>query len=239
MSRKSRRTRREPGDEGTPQARHPRRSVLVAGFVAALLALLVVAIVVYQKQAAEQSAAAEAEARAVALASDHAPTLGDPAAKVHVVEFLDPACETCALFFPLVKQWMAQNPGRIRLSVRHVAFHGGADYVVRVLEASRRQGLYWQTLEALLASQPKWVPHHQVQQEQVLPAIAGVGLDLGRLAADMDAPDVAERMERDRSDAVTLKVVATPEYFVNGRPLPRFGEQQLQTLVLEELRKAY
>ena len=74
-----------------------------------------------------------------------------PGAKVHIVEFLDPACETCALFFPMVKQWMAEVPGDIRLSVRHVAFHSGADYAVRILEASRKQDKYWQTLEALLA----------------------------------------------------------------------------------------
>jgi hypothetical protein len=46
-------------------------------------------------------------------------------------------------------------------------------------------------------------------------------------------------MEQDRNDAVTLKVTATPEYFVNGRPMPSFGLQQLQTLVSEALQSAY
>jgi hypothetical protein len=31
----------------------------------------------------------------------------------------------------------------------------------------------------------------------------------------------------------------TPEYFVNGRPLTSFGQQQLLDLVREELQKAY
>ena len=38
---------------------------------------------------------------------------------------------------------------------------------------------------------------------------------------------------------MTLKVTATPEYFVNGRQMPSFGEQQLMTLIGEELQKAY
>ena len=180
-----------------------------------------------------------AAARQAALASDHSPALGDPGARVHVVEFLDPACETCALFFPLVKQWMAENPGRIRLSTRHVAFHRGSDYVVRLLEASRRQAKYWQTLEALLATQHQWVPNHVVQPDRVGPAIAGVGLNIEQLVTDMNAAEVTQRMEQDRSDAIVLKVMATPEYFVNGRPLPSFGQQQLQGLVREELQKAY
>ena len=178
-------------------------------------------------------------ARLAALASEHAPTLGAPAAKVHVVEFLDPACETCAAFFPIVKELMAANPERIRLSVRHVAFHEGAEYAVRVLEASRAQGRYWETLEALLGSQSLWAPNHTVRAELVDEAIAPVGLDAARLARDAQSAAVTERIARDRRDAIALKVRATPEYFVNGRPMPSFGEPQLRGLVADALREAY
>jgi protein-disulfide isomerase len=176
-------------------------------------------------------------ARAAALASTHSPTVGDANAKVHIVEFLDPACETCAAFFPLVKQVMAQNPGQIRLSVRHVALHDGSDYVVRLLEASREQDKYWQTLETLLATQSLWTEHHRVYPERALQAVGNLGPDLERLVADMDSATVVGRAQRDRADAVTLKVTATPEYFVNGRQMPSFGEQQLMTLIGEELQK--
>jgi len=158
---------------------------------------------------------------------------------VHIVEFLDPACGTCAQFFPMVKQWLADAPEQLRLSVRHIAFHTGADYAVRVLEASRNQDKYWETLEALLMSQRQWVSNHVVQPDRVLPAIAGVGLDEDRLLADMNSAEVSARIEQDKNDAVALKVSATPEYFVNGRPLPSFGQQQLRDLVREELEKAY
>jgi protein-disulfide isomerase len=45
-------------------------------------------------------------------------------------------------------------------------------------------------------------------------------------------------MQRDIDDARSLKVTATPEYFVNGRSLPSFGLQQLQDLVNEALRSS-
>jgi protein-disulfide isomerase len=76
-----------------------------------------------------------------------------------------------------------------------------------------------------------------VQPERVLPAIAGVGLDVTQLEADMNSPEVQQRMDRDLQDSKTLKVVATPEYFVNGRQLPSFGQEQLANLVREELQK--
>ena len=207
----------------------------------ALAALLLIGVVVAVVNMGERAApeATGPDPRTAALASEHAATIGDPDAKVHIVEFLDPACGTCAVFYPMVKAWLNEAPGKLRLTVRHVPFHTGVDYVVQIIEASREQGKYWETLEALLMSQREWVTNHVVQQDRVLPAIAGVGLDMERLMADMNSPAVLARMQKDQEDAVTLKVSATPEYFVNGRPLPSFGQQQLLDLVREELDKAY
>ena len=207
---------------------------ILAGMVAALALVAIVVMLLPGKEPAPTGPAAE-DARAEALASEHSPTIGDASAKVHLVEFLDPACGTCAMFYPMVKEWLAQADGDLRLSIRHLAFHDGAEYAVRVLEASRNQDKYWETLEALLASQRVWVHNHVVQQDQIATAIAGVGLDMEQLLADMNAPEVTERIERDKADAIFLKVAATPEYFVNGRPLPSFGAQQLLDLVREEL----
>ena len=212
------------------------RTSLVAAAAGVLVIALVAATILYRDDNA-QSAQGEDAARRAALASEHSPALGDPGAKVHIVEFLDPACGTCALFFPMVKQWMAEVPGEIHLSVRHVAFHSGSEYAVRILEASRKQDKYWQTLEALLMSQRQWVQNHTVQPDRIGPAIAGVSLNMEQLTADMNTVGVMQRIEQDKKDSIILKVSATPEYFVNGRPLPSFGQQQLADLVREELRK--
>jgi protein-disulfide isomerase len=223
--------------EADKNRRHSRISI-VAGSVAVLLIAFVTVLVINLGEQTESSQSGD-DARLAALASDHSPTIGNPTAKVHIVEFLDPACETCAVFFPMVKQWMTEAPGQLRLSVRHVAFHSGSDYAVKILEASRKQDKYWQTLEALLATQRQWAINHTVQPDRVLPAIARVGLNLDQLAADMNGMEILTRMEQDKKDSILLKVSATPEYFVNGRPLPSFGQQQLLDLVREELQKAY
>ena len=239
MSRKSRRNRPDPGADtasNSPptQAGRTRRRSLVVGALAAALVIAAIAMLFSGKNTRDtQQASADT---AAALASEHSPTLGPPDARVHIVEFLDPACETCAQFYPIVKQLLAEHPQQIRLSVRHVAFHEGADYVVRLLEASRRQDRYWQTLEALLGSQAHWAPHHTVDPALALQAASAAGLNLQQLISDKDSPEVTERVQRDRQDAMTLKVTATPEFIVNGRRLPSFGLQQLLGLVEEELR---
>jgi protein-disulfide isomerase len=178
------------------------------------------------------------EADRTALVRMHSPTLGRADAPVVIVEFLDPACETCAAFYPLVKQIMAANPDRIRLVLRYAPFHKGSDQVVAALEAARKQGKFWPALEALLGAQDDWTRHHVVQVERIWPHLERAGLDLRQLRADMAAPGVAGVIEQDLLDAQTLKVQKTPDFFVNGRALPSFGAEQLKALVDEALRAA-
>jgi protein-disulfide isomerase len=186
-----------------------------------------------------QPSAPTVERRQAGLVQFYSPTIGNPEAKVHIVEFLDPACETCASFYPEVKKIMAANPDKVRLTVRLVPFHNGSDYTVKVLDAARKQGKFWQVLEALLANQAYWARNHTVQPEYVWKPLEGLGLNIEQMKTDMNAPDVAQRIEQELKDAKTLKVTQTPEYFVNGRPLPSFGLEQLQTLVREEVQTAY
>jgi protein-disulfide isomerase len=227
-----------PQTRAAPQGSLKSRRNVLIGAAAALILAFVVAMLFYKSEKAQSSQLAAAKNQP-ALASEQAPKFGNPAAKVHIVEFMDPACGTCAAFFPEVERLMAANPDRIRLSVRHVPFHNGSDQVVRILEASRVQGKYLPTLEALYASQDRWVVNHAVQADQVWSSLGGVGLDFERIRNDMNTPAVSRRMEQDMGDARTLGVKQTPEFFVNGRPLPSFGLAELQNLVKDELQRAY
>ena len=172
-----------------------------------------------------------------ALIRPHSPSLGKADAPVVIVEFLDPACETCRTFYPMVKQLMAQHPDRIRLVIRYAPFHKGSDKVVAVLEAARRQGKFWPSLEALLASQQDWASNHTAKVDLAWKYLEPVGLNMEQLAIDLTAPEVKQAVAQDLADANTLGVSQTPEYFVNGRPLPSFGFEQLRQLVGEELAK--
>jgi protein-disulfide isomerase len=214
-----------------------RKIILVVS--AAVLGLAILAGTMLYISGKSRPSAQVAERKQANLVQFHSPTLGKPEAKVHIVEFLDPACETCASFYPHVKQILAANPDTVRLTMRLVPFHKGSDYVLRVLDAARRQGKFWPALEALLANQAYWARNHTVQPELVWKPLEGVGLNLEQIRVEMNAPDVARRIEQEVQDATALKVTQTPEFFVNGRPLPSFGLAQLQALVKEELQTAY
>jgi protein-disulfide isomerase len=202
-----------------------------------LLAMFLVGTFLYKNQQSEQATQLAAQNQ-VALVRAHAPSFGNPNAPVHIVEFLDPACGTCRDFYPLVKKLIADHPGQIRVSVRYAPFHPGSDQVVKLIEAARKQAQFRQTLETLFASQSAWVQNHTANIDLVWPQLKGLGLDMDRLQNDMNDPEIAQRIAQDLADAKTMKVTMTPEFFVNGKPLPSFGFDELKTLVDEALVKA-
>ncbi len=170
---------------------------------------------------------------------DHSPTLGSDDAKVYIVEFMDPACETCAAFSPFVKKIMAANPGKIKLVLRYAPFHDGADSFVKILEAARMQGKYWETLEVMFKTQHIWASHGNWQPQKLWEVLPRAGVDIEQIKKDMHDPAIAKIIAQDMADVKALNVQKTPGYFVNGKPLQVFGYKQLQQLIQSELDAQY
>ena len=64
-------------------------------------------------------------------------------------------------------------------------------------------------------------------------------MDLEKIRRDMNDPALVETINQDIADAATLGVRKTPQFFVNGKPLQRFGFPQLKTLVETEIAANY
>lgn len=198
---------------------------------AAILLLAFAAGTIAYKRGEMNRVARIAEHNRAPLVRDHAPTLGKADAPVVIVEFIDPACETCWAFYPLVKEKMAANPGKIRLVLRFAPFHEGSDKVAAALAAAHRQDKFWPALEALMSTQDDWAAHHTARVDKIWRHLEGLGLDLKQMKVDMNAPEIAGVIAQDLEDARVLNVTKTPEFFVNGKGLPSFGFGQLIMLI--------
>ena len=55
----------------------------------------------------------------------------------------------------------------------------------------------------------------------------------------MNDPEIDKLIKQDLADAKTLNVRKTPGFFVNGKPLERFGRKQLQELVESKIKENY
>jgi protein-disulfide isomerase len=205
-------------------------AVMVGGFVIAMLA------VESRDTSNTQSAAKTNLSR---LVRAHSPMAGKEDARVTIVEFFDPACGTCRAFHPIVKGILRDNPGRVNLVVRYLPLHPGSADVVKILEAARLQGKFWEALEAAYATQGMWTINHQANPDLFWRSISSVGLDPEQVSRDMQSPAVLQNIQQDTDDGRALGVDKTPGFFVNGKPLIEFGQMQLLQLVNEALEREY
>jgi protein-disulfide isomerase len=179
------------------------------------------------------------------LIRDDSPTLGPADAKVTIVEFLDPECETCAVFGPIVKRIVKDNDPNIRLVIRYMPLHPNAAKAATFVEAAGEQGKYWEALDLLFQKQPEWGERHGAPPNAPKPDVDALfekyaqtlGLDLDKLERAVKENRFAAKLDRDKRDGQRLGVRKTPSFFVNGRELTRFGEAELRALIAEELKK--
>ena len=213
------------------------KKVVVIGLVAIVTLFFYLGMNAYQSRV-QTTQDVQVKAEQVRLVRMHSPVFGPQDAPVTIVEFFDPACETCRAFYPIVKKLMAKYPNDVRLVFRYAPFHQGSDQVVKLLESSKSQGKYQAVLEAVLAAQPSWADHGQPNIENAFKAAEQAGLDLSKARKDMENPGMQAVLHQDMEDLTALKVTKTPTFFVNGRSLPSFGPDQLAELVAEEVAKA-
>jgi len=204
-------------------------AVLVGGF--ALAAGL------YRWYAAERAERTVAASPSLVVRAS-AKTLGPADAKVHIVEFMDPACETCRAFHPFVQQLVERHRGKVKASIRYLPLHPGADTVVRILEAADAQGRYWETLHLLYETQPVWASHHEPRPDAIWPLLPRIGLDVEAIRRDMQSREIDAILQRDLADARALGLRQTPSFFVDGEPLRTFGYEPLQRMVDEAVARS-
>jgi protein-disulfide isomerase len=209
-----------------------------------VLSTLAVAAVVFAggahifNQRMEQRRINAAGANTDVFVRAHSPVIGPADAPVTIIELLDPSCEACRAFYPLVKQIMGEFPGKVRLVVRYTPFHEGSDEAVRILEASRKQGKFEPVLETMFARQPEWAVHGAPVLDVAWQIAGDHGVDLSEARKVAASPEITAVLDQDVSDVKTLGIGQTPTFFVNGKPLPKFGAQELYDLVASEVRAA-
>ena len=205
---------------------------------AGLLLMFMLASNLYDRQRSDELELM-AKNNSAPLVRDYSQSLGPADAKVVLVEFLDPGCETCRDLAPHVKDLLESHAGKLRLVIRYAPFHQGSDTMVKILEAARQQGKYWETLQVMFDTQPHWANHHHPQPDKIWSFLSSTGLNIDRIRIGMNDPRILEMIRQDVADAQTLGVRKTPSFFVNGKPLPSFGLSQLKTLVNKEVAATY
>lgn len=179
------------------------------------------------------------------LVRPDSPSLGPADAKVTLVEFYDPECESCASFSPVVKKILKENEGKIRFVTRYMPLHPNSLTAANFTEAAGEQGKYWEAQDILFRKQPEWGTKHgpptaapQLNINELFDKYAKeLGLDMDKAAVAIKSKKFDAKIEQDRKDGQAIGVRRTPTFFVNGRELATFGESYLRALIEEEMKK--
>ena len=186
------------------------------------------AVDILRAREAEAAAAQQAEALAGNAASlaedDNAPVLGNPEGDVTVVEFFDYNCPYCRRAGAAVKDLIAAD-AEVRVLYREWPILGDDSVVAsRAALAARAQGMY-EALHWALMEAPG-----RLDEAAVMEIAEGAGLDVERLRADMEAPEVDAHIETSMRLAQEIGFSGTPSFVIGETPVPGL-------VPLEELRR--
>lgn len=172
------------------------------------------------------------------LVRTDSPVLGPPKAPVTLVEFLDPACEACRAYAPVVKQIQFLYPEEVRVVVRFADFHPVSEGAIRMLLAAQQQKKFEPVLSALFEQQDQWASHHAADIQAAWKIAAAAGLDVARARKVAGSVPVANRLQEEAEDLQALQVSSTPTFFVNGKLIADARVNQLMEAVAAEVKAA-
>lgn len=150
------------------------------------------------------------------------PVGGNPAGDVTIVEFYDVRCPYCRRMVPVIAELLRRDPG-IRVVYKDMPVLGPASQLgARALLAAQKQGGYLKLHALLMTGGPN------IDRDALRAAAGRAGLDWARLERDMEAADVAVRINNNLAIAQKLRIEGTPAYVIGGHLLP--GAMDLASL---------
>jgi hypothetical protein len=115
-----------------------RRTIAAIG-AAGLLVAFIAAVFLYERREAEEADARSALHHAPPFVRDGAPALGPEDARVVLVEFFDPGCESCRVFAGPVKEIAGAGPDAGGCAVGAAVYVWGAELDCAVVSRGRAE----------------------------------------------------------------------------------------------------
>jgi len=172
-----------------------------------------------------------AERSAEILNDPDAPVAGNPSGDATLVEFFDYNCPYCRRVAPAVSGLIDDDPD-LRVVYKEIPILGpGSQFAARAALASRAQGKYLEFHEALMNASQK------VSEDSVLEIAREVGLDVDRLAEDMEDPSIEAAITRNLELANALGITGTPSFVIGDQLVPGAVDRATLEGLITQLRR--
>ena len=149
--------------------------------------------------------------------ADH--TLGNPDAKVVIVDYSDYQCPACAQASPVMKRVAEKYNDDVLFIFRNFAFQQpNSRAAAAAAEAAGLQGKFWEMNELLFASQAEWKQASLERRTTLFTQYASqFGLDIEKFKTDLTSDAVGAKIDYDKAIANKVGVNSTPSIYVNGK----------------------
>lgn len=222
-----------------------KRNAIVSAVIASIAVVAVVVLTILARPTANDPASetpggGSSPAPSATLVREDSHRLSPaPAGSPVFVEFLDLECEACRAAFPLVEQLREEYEGKVEFVIRYfpIESHANAMNAAVAVEAAARQGKLEPMYRKMYETQDQWGEQRDSRAQLFRQFAEQLGLDLARFDADVAAPEVKARVEKDRKDGEALGVQGTPTFFLDGVMIRPQSADELRSLLAAAVAK--
>jgi protein-disulfide isomerase len=167
------------------------------------------------KQKQEEASRAAILAHRKALLDDPSdPVGGNPKGDVTLVEFFDYRCPYCKQVEPSVEAILEDDP-ELRIVYKEFPILGKeSTFAAHVAFAALEQNKYTQFHNAMMGTKGN------ITEDVILKVAADAGLDVAKVKADMNAPEVEQIIKRNYDLADALGINGTPGFIIGDTLIP-------------------
>ncbi len=142
-------------------------------------------------------------------------------AEVTLVEFADFQCPGCKANEPLIQQALEEYDGTLKFVYKHfplTSIHTNAKGAAIAAEAAGKQDKFWEMHDLLFERQSEWSPLGVAEaRTQYTTYAQELGLNVQQFTQDLDDPALEEKVTEQQNEGMSLGVMGTPTFFVNGK----------------------
>lgn len=146
---------------------------------------------------------------------------GNRYSKISVVEYSDFECPACRNYYLVFKQLAVEYGDRVAFVYRSfplTEIHQNAEIAAEAAEAADKQGKFWEMHNLLFEKQDEWAS--SVNPETLFESYATLlGLSVPQFKTDIASKEIADLVNSERAQAISLQLQGTPSFFVNGKQI--------------------
>jgi len=142
-------------------------------------------------------------------------TIGNPRARVAVIEFLDPNCPHCKHLHPHIKQLIDTYKDQVRFYIKPMPIWQISVQQIEAIYLAGDQGKWQEMLDAQFEVQQSG----GLSYEQLLDIARQIGLDVEAFKAGLESGKYRRKALINRQLARAVGINSVPKVLINGKPV--------------------